>query len=266
MKVSGAGSVPRIAPRVDALIVFAVILALIAASFATLDLQLGALFGSDALGKMAEFASGFAPPDLSPKFLARVAEGAVETLAMSALGSLIAAVLGLLLALPASRIQHHWLRRAARLVLNVLRSIPELVWAALLVIAAGLGPFPGTLALAVHTAGVLGRLFADTLENLPPAPAEALRTNGASAVQVFLYATAPQATPQFISYTLYRWENNIRAATVLGVVGAGGLGQLLYVHLSWFQMPQVATVVLAMVLLVLIVDLVSYIARQRLTR
>jgi phosphonate transport system permease protein len=259
-------AVPRSAPRLDALIVLAVIMGLIVASFATLDLQFGALFAAGGIAKMAEFASGFAPPDLSPAFLARVMQGAAETLAMSALGSLIAAIFGLLLALPASRVQRPALRRTARLVLNVLRSIPELVWAALLVIAAGLGPFPGTLALAVHTAGVLGRLFADTLENLPPAPAEALRTNGASAVQVFLYATAPQAAPQFVSYTLYRWENNIRAATVLGVVGAGGLGQLLYVHLSWFQMDRVATVVIAMLVLVLIVDLLSYIARQRLTR
>ena len=257
---------PRGAPRLDALGVLALIVALVVASFASLDLQLGAFFAADGVAKIMEFAGGFAPPDLSPAFVRRVSQGAVETLAMSALGSLIAAVLGLLLALPASRVQRPGLRRAARLVLNVLRSIPELIWAALLVIAAGLGPFPGTLALAVHTAGVLGRLFADTLENLPPAPAEALRTNGASPVQVFLYATAPQAAPQFISYTLYRWENNIRAATVLGVVGAGGLGQLLYVHLSWFQMQQVATVVLAMVLLVLIVDLVSYVARQHLAR
>lgn len=257
---------PRPAPRLDVLVVSALIALLVAASFITLDLQLGALLTADARAKIAEFASGFAPPDFSPAFLERVARGAVETLAMSALGSLIAAVLGLLLALPASRVTRPGLRRAARLLLNALRSIPELVWAALLVIAAGLGPFPGTLALAVHTAGVLGRLFADTLENLPSAPADALRANGASAVQAFLYATAPQAAPQFISYTLYRWENNIRAATVLGVVGAGGLGQMLYVHLSWFQMQQVATVLIAMVLLVLLVDIASYAARQRLTR
>lgn len=259
-------NIPRGPRRRDAILVLTTIGLLVVASFASLDLQFGALFSVDGTKTMAEFAGGFVPPDLSRAFLVRVGKGAVETLAMSALGSLIAAVLGLLLALPASRVQHPGLRRSARLVLNVLRSIPELVWAALLVIAAGLGPFPGTLALAVHTAGVLGRLFADTLENLPPAPAEALRTNGASAGQVFLYATAPQAAPQFISYTLYRWENNIRAATVLGVVGAGGLGQMLYVHLSLFQMQQVATVVLAMVLLVLIVDLASYVARQHLTR
>ncbi len=239
---------------------------LLGASLFTLDLQLAALFSADGLAKLAEFGRGFSPPDLSPAFLTRVAQGGFETLAMSALGSLLAAGFGLLLALPASRTTTPWLRRSARLVLNVLRSIPELVWAALLVIAAGLGPFPGTLALAVHTAGVLGRLFADTLENLPPAPADALRSNGAKPVAVFLYATLPQAAPQFLSYTLYRWENNIRAATVLGVVGAGGLGQMLYFHLSLFQMQQVASVVLAMLLLVALVDAVSYVARQRMTR
>jgi len=242
------------------------IVALIVASFITLDLQIGELFTAESVAKSGEFARGFAPPDVSPAFLRRVAYGAFETLAMSALGTLLAAALGLLLALPASRAGLPWLRRAARLVLNMLRSIPELVWAALLVIAAGLGPFPGTLALALHTSGVLGRLFAETLENLPPAPAQALRINGASSAQIFLYATLPQAAPQFLSYTLYRWENNIRAATVLGVVGAGGLGQLLYFHLSLFHMAQVATVVLAMLLLVLAVDAVSYWSRQVMTR
>ena len=181
------------------MLVLALFILLLGASLFTLDLQLAALFSADGLAKLAEFGRGFAPPDLSPAFLTRVAQGGFETLAMSALGSLLAAGFGLLLALPASRTSTPWLRRGARLILNVLRSIPELVWAALLVIAAGLGPFPGTLALAVHTSGVLGRLFADTLENLPPAPADALRTNGATPVAVFLYATLPQAAPQFLS-------------------------------------------------------------------
>lgn len=239
---------------------------LIVASFATLDLQLAAFVSADAAAKLAEFARGFAPPDLTAPFLRRLGLATLETFAMSLLGTLLAAVFGLLLALPASRIAQPWLRRGCRLSLNVLRSIPELVWAALLVIAAGLGPFPGTLALAMHTAGVLGRLFADTLENLPPAPAQALRINGAGSAHVFLYATLPQALPQFVSYTLYRWENNIRAATVLGIVGAGGLGQMLHFHLSLFHMQQVASVVLAMLVLVLLVDGVSYASRQAMMR
>ncbi|MEZ5660144.1 MAG: phosphonate ABC transporter, permease protein PhnE [Burkholderiaceae bacterium] len=245
--------------------------ALIVASFWSLDLRLGAFFEPGALSKMREFIAGFFPPVTTPAFLSRLGYAAIETAAMSALGTLLAAVFALALAIPASLGQHasgvrRLLRAAMRLLLNVLRSIPELVWAALLVIAAGLGPFPGTLALAAHTTGVLGRLFADTLENLPPEPAAALRANGASPAAVLTYATLPLALPQILSYSLYRWENNIRAAAVLGVVGAGGLGQMLHVHLSLFQMREAAGVVIAMLLLVAIVDGVSYLARRSLTR
>lgn len=240
------------------------------ASFVTLDLRWRDFLAPDALAKMREFVAGFFPPDVSPGFLARIGQGALETLAMSAIGTLIACVLGLALALaaslPAGRHAAGLLRAATRFLLNLLRSIPELVWAALWVIAAGLGPFPGTLALAAHTTGVIGRLFADTLENLPPAPARALRDNGAAPLAVFLYATLPQALPQMVSYALYRWENNIRAAAVLGVVGAGGLGQMLHFHLSLFQMEQAATVVIAMLAIVAAVDALSYALRGRLGR
>ena len=159
-----------------------------------------------------------------------------------------------------------WLRTPTRLVLNALRSIPELVWAALLLISAGLGPFAGTLALACHTSGVLGRLYAEAIENAPPGPAFALRTQGLGGARVFLYATLPQILPQFVSYTLYRWENNIRAAAVLGVVGAGGLGQMLSFHMSLFHMNKTATILGAMVLLVVLVDALSYGLRRIMMR
>jgi phosphonate transport system permease protein len=136
----------------------------------------------------------------------------------------------------------------------------------LLLISAGLGPFAGTLALAAHTSGVLGRLFAESLENAPPGPAFALRAQGVSTPRVFLYATLPQVLPQLMSYTLYRWENNIRAAAVLGVVGAGGLGQLLAFHMGLFHMGKTATILGAMLLLVALVDALSYAARRAMTR
>jgi phosphonate transport system permease protein len=153
-----------------------------------------------------------------------------------------------------------------RLLLNALRSIPELVWAALLLISAGLGPLAGTLALALHTTGVLGRLFAEALENAPPGPGAALRAQGVGALRVLAYATLPQVLPQLVSYTLYRWENNIRAAAVLGVVGAGGLGQLLAFHMGLFHMPKTATILGAMLLLVALVDAASYASRRWLMR
>lgn len=245
------------------------VLALIVASFASLDLPLGALFSGGALASMGRFLAEFFQPETSPAFVRQVVVAAWETLAMSALGTLLAAFGGVLLALPASRLHEAdaaFARGPARLLLNALRAVPELVWAALLLISAGLGPFAGTLALAVHTTGVLGRLFAEAIENAPPGPAAALRAQGIGNARVFLYATLPQVLPQLFSYTLYRWENNIRAAAVLGVVGAGGLGQMLSFHMSLFQMPKTATVLLAMLVLVAMVDGVSFGARRWLAR
>jgi phosphonate transport system permease protein len=232
----------------------------------TLPLKWGALFSSDAVRMTVEFLHGFAPPELATNFLQRVGIAALETLSMSALGSLIAAIFGLALALPAAGRFGPVARTAMRSVLNLLRSVPELVWASILLIAAGLGPFAGTLALAAHTTGVLGRLFADAMENIPPLPEATLRANGTSPAAAFLYATLPQAIPQIMSYTLYRWENNIRAAAVLGVVGAGGLGQMLKYHLSLFQMQAAATVIIAMLLLVAAVDALSFALRRVMTR
>ncbi|MEY2728985.1 MAG: phosphonate transporter, permease protein PhnE, partial [Pseudomonadota bacterium] len=158
------------------------------------------------------------------------------------------------------------LRALTRWLLNALRSIPELVWASLLLISAGLGPFAGTLALAFPPAGVLGRLFAEAIENAPPGPGEALRRLGVGRLAVVAYATLPQVLPQLMSYTLYRWENNIRAAAVLGVVGAGGLGQLLAFHMGLFQMGKTATILGAMLLMVAVVDGLSHGLRRWLTR
>ncbi|MCQ4274477.1 phosphonate ABC transporter, permease protein PhnE [Stutzerimonas degradans] len=242
------------------------LLATVVAAFAYLQLDTATLFGREGLGQMAAYAAGFLDPDLSPAHLRAIGRGALETLAMSAIGTLLAALLGLLLALPAAGRFGRAAQAAARLLLNALRAIPELVWAALMVLAAGLGPNAGTLALALHTAGVLGRLFAEALENTPPAPADALRLNGGGRVVAFCYGTLPSLWPQLVAYTLYRWENNIRMASVLGFVGAGGLGQMLHMSLSLFQEAQASTVIIAMLLMVLAVDALSGWARQRWVR
>ncbi|MDG9926252.1 MULTISPECIES: phosphonate ABC transporter, permease protein PhnE [unclassified Pseudomonas] len=242
------------------------ILAAVVASFAYLGLNLAALGQADNLRHMADYAARFLQPDLSGGHLLAIGRGALETLAVSALGTLLAALLGLLLALPAAGRFGGVAQGLVRLLLNGLRAIPELVWAALIVLAAGLGPNAGTLALALHTAGVLGRLFAEALENTPTAPAEAIRLQGGSQVAAFCYGTLPNLWPQLLAYTLYRWENNIRMASVLGFVGAGGLGQMLYVSLSLFQEAQASTVILAMLVLVFGVDALSGWTRQRWVR
>tara|TARA_R100000935_G_scaffold20307_1_gene38436 strand:- start:2015 stop:2734 length:720 start_codon:yes stop_codon:yes gene_type:complete len=235
-------------------------------SFSYLQLEASALFSREGLAHMGEYATGFLSPDLSAPHLRAIGYGALETLAMSAIGTLLAALLGLLLALPAAGRFGLFGKGAARLLLNALRAIPELVWAALMVLAAGLGPNAGTLALALHTAGVLGRLFAEALENTPSAPGDALRLAGSGRVTAFCYGTLPGLWPQLVAYSLYRWENNIRMASVLGFVGAGGLGQMLYMSLSLFQEAQASTVILAMLLMVLAVDALSGWARQRWVR
>jgi phosphonate transport system permease protein len=240
-------------------------LVFIVCSFLSLDLQWLKFFSWDSTARMGRFIGELLHPELSAAFLRKAAWAALETLAMSALGTLLAAMLGLLLALPASKVNPsdpaRW-RGLTRLLLNALRSTPELAWASLLLIAAGLGPFAGTLALAAHTSGVLGRLFAEAIENTSQEPGFALRTRGVGEVRIFLYATLPQVLPQLISYSLYRWENNIRAAAVLGVVGAGGLGQMLAFHMSLFQMNDTSTVLIAMLILVALVDGLSYLIRK----
>ncbi len=245
------------------------IVVLVVASFATLNLQWAKFASWDAMLRMGRFVGELLHPVLGPAFLGKVALAALETLAMSAVGTLLAVVFGLLLALPAARTHAQdaarW-RGLTRLLLNALRSTPELVWAALLLIAAGLGPFAGTLALGIHTTGVLGRLFAESIENATPGPAFALRVRGVGEARIFCYATLPQVLPQLLSYSLYRWENNIRAAAVLGVVGAGGLGQMLAFHMGLFQMGETSTVLLAMLVLVALVDALSYAVRKALSR
>ena len=238
-----------------ALLALLALAALVVASFASLDLAWGALASLQGARAMGRFVAELLHLELSVPFLVKVGVSALETLAMSTLGTLIAAGFGLLIA---------FLARGVRPLLSALRSVPELVWASLLLIAVGLGPFAGTLALALHTTCVLGRLYLEAFENLPDGPAHALSASGATRAQVFFYALLPQALPQLVSYTVYRWENNIRAAAILGVVGAGGLGQMLTFHLGLFQMGKAGTVILATLLLVAGVDALSDGIRRRL--
>jgi phosphonate transport system permease protein len=246
---------------------FALASALLAAvvwSFAWLSVDWSQLFSVESMRLMAKFVGEFFPPDLSAAFVAKAVWGALQTFAVAAIGTLLAALAAGLLALPAAGRFGLAARLAARLALNVLRSVPELVWAALMVIAAGLGPFAGTLALALHTTGVLGRLYAESLENLPAAPEQALRDAGSGRIAAFAYAALPLVTAQGVAYALYRLEMNIRMAAVLGFVGAGGLGQMLYFHLSIFQQAQAATLLAAMFVLVFAVDSFSAAVRGRL--
>lgn len=255
--------------------------ALALASARLLELSPSALLSGEALAGMGEFARRLWPPELSPALLRGLLPAAGETLAVSVLGTFLAAGGGLVLgALAAARLGTvdgapeppfaAAVRRAvailARAALALGRSLPELLWALLFTFAVGLGPFAGALALGVHTAGVLGRLYAEALEEVPAGPVLALRAGGATRGAAVALGVLPQALPQLLSYTLYRFEVNVRAAAVLGVVGAGGLGRDLYVALSLFQWHRAATLVLALLALVLLADAGSGWLRGRLVR
>ncbi|CAM3723335.1 phosphonate ABC transporter, permease protein PhnE [Polynucleobacter antarcticus] len=233
------------------------ILCLVIFSFIYLSLNPAELFSMEAMKNITRFVSRFFPPDVSREFLEKIWNGVLETLAISALATLISAILSIGIALPAAGRFGPVAKAFTRFFCNFLRSVPELVWAALMVLAVGLGPFAGVLALVLHTTGVLSRLFGESLENQAPAANNALILCGAGRISAFLYGTLPGVAPQLLSYTLYRWEMNIRMATILGFVGAGGLGQMLYYELSLLREPQTSTVIIAMLLLVVLVDAIS---------
>jgi len=206
------------------------------------------------------FIHDFFPPDGS--ILSELVHGTLETLAMSALGTVLAFIAATVLAMPAAGRFGSMTKWSSRLLLNLLRGVPDLLWASIAVLAVGLGPAAGVLALALHTAGVLGRLFAETLENADHEAELALRQCGVSHLLAFTYGQLPTIFSQWVAYTLYRWENNIRIATVLGIVGAGGLGQQLYLALSLFQQHRAASLIIAMLLLSWAVEQLSRSWRQ----
>ena len=188
------------------------IVAAVVASFAYLSLDLSSLvLGEAPRRQMGRFVLAFFPPDLSPELVGQVGQGMLQTLAVSALGTALAVLGGAILALPAAGRFGRVAKPPARMLLNGLRGVPELVWAALMVLAAGVGPFAGALALGLHTTGVLGRLFAESLENAPRSAEASLRDLGAGRVAAFLYGMLPIVAPQCLGYTLYRWEIELSA-------------------------------------------------------
>jgi phosphonate transport system permease protein len=250
--------------RVAGLACVAIITLGVVASFRYLAVDFGGLFAEEGRHAMGRFVREFFPPDLSPGFLRQVGFASLQTLAVSLLGTAIPMVLVGLLALPAAGRFGTPAKWLARSLLNGLRSVPELVWAALMVLASGSGDAFSRLSANSRPSTPLGRLFAESLENASPQPEAALRDLGAGPVARFAYGTLPLIAAQCLGYTLYRWEINIRMATILGFVGGGGLGQMLYFHLSLFQQAQAATVLAAMTILVLGDDALSGWARRAL--
>jgi phosphonate transport system permease protein len=226
--------------------------------------------------RTAHFVARMFPPNFGSDFLYSLLLPLIQTLAISVIGTLMGIIIGAVLALPATSTlilgdadsagtqpwPIHVLRRTlyvlSRLGLNALRSIPELVWVLVCIIAVGLGAFAGTLAIGLHTGGVLGKLYAETLEEVPKRPIEAMRAIGARPLQLLFWAIWPQARPMIISYTSLRWEMNLRVSTVLGLVGGGGLGQLIYNNIQLGFYTNLATLIILVYVMVVATDWVSH--------
>jgi phosphonate transport system permease protein len=210
--------------------------------------------------------SGLLSPDFSSEWVAIVTQALIETIQIALAGLAIAAMLALPLAVAiAGNVRApRLLRETARFVAAFLRGVPDLLWALLLVAALGPGPAAGAVAIALHGAGALAKLWAEQLESVDPGPVEALSLMGAQGPAIAGLAIAPMARGGMISLLLYQGECNIRASTVLGFVGAGGIGQELAISLKLFRYEQLSTLVIAVLGLMFAADLLSRIWRRRL--
>ncbi|MEL6471615.1 MAG: phosphonate ABC transporter, permease protein PhnE [Cyanobacteria bacterium J06623_4] len=214
-------------------------------------------------GTMAEYVSRYFPPDFSDwKFyLADI----IETVGMGIWGTLLAAIVAAPLSILASEnLCPVWLVQPTRRIMDAMRAINEVVFALIFVVAVGLGPFAGVLALFVHTTGTLGKLFSEAIENIEIGPIEGVRSSGASKLQEVLFGVIPQVIPLWISFTLYRFEANVRSASVLGIVGAGGIGVSLYQSFRSFKYPKVCAILIILIVAVSLLDLLSANLRRRL--
>ncbi len=217
----------------------------------------------EGLPYMLDFVRRMVPPDLS--VMGNALTGAIQTLQIAVVGTGVAALLALPVAFAAARnAAPAGLFHVTRLFLNAFRAIDTLVYALFFVAAVGLGPFPGVLAVIVYTATVLAKLYSEAIEAIDPGPVEAVRAAGGTPLQVFRWGVLPQLAPQFLSFTLYRFETNIRAAAILGFVGAGGIGFYIQTYLRLLNYPAASTVLLVLVVLVMLVDFASSKLRARL--
>jgi phosphonate transport system permease protein len=233
---------------------WATILILLAASWRGADMRPLELLRDS--GNMSSYAAGFFPPNFSQWRI--YVDEMIVTLQIALWGTALALVTAVPLGLLASsNIVPWWVYQPVRRLLDSFRAINEMVFAMLFVVAVGLGPFAGVLALWVHTSGTLAKLFSEAVEAIDPQPVEGIRSTGASAVHEIVYGVIPQVIPLWISFTLYRLEANVRSATVVGMVGAGGIGVVLWEIIRGFQYAETAAVILIVVFTVSLIDLAS---------
>jgi phosphonate transport system permease protein len=213
-------------------------------------------------GNMAEFARDFFPPNFADwrNYLKEL----VVTLHIAIWGTLLAIAMAVPCGLLSSNnIVPWWIYQPVRRLMDAARAINEMVFAMLFVVAVGLGPFAGVLALFVHTTGTLAKLFSEAVEAIDPRPVEGIRATGANAVEEIVFGVIPQVMPLWVSYSLYRFESNVRSASVVGMVGAGGIGVVLWEIIRGFYFAETCAVMVLVVCAASLIDLASCQIRKR---
>lgn len=211
---------------------------------------------------MVTLSKDFFPPDFRNVEL--YLSETIITIQIAIWGTLLAIVLSVPIGLLCSdNLAPAWVYQPLRRMMDAARAINEMVFAMLFVVAVGLGPFAGVLALFIHTTGVLAKLFSEAVEAIEPGPIDGVRATGASRLEEIIYGVLPQVMPLWVSFALYRFESNVRSATVVGMVGAGGIGVLLWEAIRSFQFQQTAAIMLVIIVTVSIIDYASQHIRKR---
>lgn len=207
-------------------------------------------------GNMLELGSDFFPPNFHDWEL--YIQEMIITVHIAVWGTVLAIVASIPLGIMSSEnLMPWWIYQPTRRLMDAARAINEMVFAMLFVVAVGLGPFAGVLALFVHTTGILAKLFSEAVEAIEPGPVEGVRSTGATALQEVVFGVIPQVLPLWISFSLYRFESNVRSATVLGMVGAGGIGVILWESIRGFMFPETCAVMIIIIISVTLLDLLS---------
>ncbi|MBL4594954.1 MAG: phosphonate ABC transporter, permease protein PhnE [Robiginitomaculum sp.] len=259
----GAGPTTPIKDRMFDASIWAIFIAALVWAFVAAEIFKAPLLISNS-DRMGEYASGFLDPDFSEVGLYLTQMSITIQIALwgTFLAVLAAIPLGLL---SASNVAPAPVVFFVRRLMDAFRSINELVVGTMFVVTVGLGPFAGVMALAVHTTGVLSKLFSEAVESMDAGPVEGVRATGARPIHEVVWGVIPQVAPLWTSYTLYRLESNTRSATILGLIGAGGIGQLLFEQIRSFQYGKTATILIIIIVAVTLVDFLSQILRNRLT-
>jgi phosphonate transport system permease protein len=241
--------------RLQNWLVWAVIIGLLAWSWQPAEMYRVVQLFTD-WRNMAQFGAAFLSPNFHEwrQYLADM----VVTVQIAVWGTALAVVAAVPFSiLISSNVCPQWVVQPVRRLMDACRAINEMVFALMFVGAVGLGPFAGVMALFIHNLGVISKLFSETVEAIDPRPVEGIRSTGAGRVEEVIYGVVPQVMPLWSSLTLYRLETNVRSATTLGIVGAGGIGQTLYESIRAFQYAETAAQILVVVVSVVVIDVVS---------